>query len=146
MTRTAVLLVSSALLFAGSANADNDADAMVQFGLVGSWAPDCHAVPSPTNPFVNFTFSDTGQPMRLVIAGKPQYQSMVPLSDLVAIDETHLQLSYPQAGVTVTVILMKEPNRIRPYRAGVSDGTVSVENGVVKSSGQETNWLLRCAD
>jgi hypothetical protein len=144
MMRTLFWLVSSTLLFAGSARADNDADVLAQFGLVGSWAADCHAVPSPTNPFVNFTFSDTGQPMRLVIAGKPQYQSMVPLSEMVSVDETHLQFSYPQAGVTVTVILVKEQNRIRPYRAIASDGTVSVENGIVKSSGQETNWLLKC--
>lgn len=146
MTRIIFGLVSLALLFAGSARASNDSDVLAQFGLVGSWASDCHAVPSPTNPFVNFTFSDTGQPMRLVIAGKPQYQSMVPLSDMRSIDETHLQFSYPQAGVTVTVILVKEQNRIRPYRAMASDGTVSVENGIVKSSGQETKWLLKCGD
>jgi hypothetical protein len=146
MRGAALVLAAGLLLAAGAAQAENDSDALVQFGLIGSSALDCHSPPSPTNPFVNFTFSDAGQPMRQIVTGKPQYDSLVPLSDLVLIDADHLQFSYPQGGVTVTIVLLKEQNRFRPYRAVASNGTISVEDGVVKSSGQPTSWLHKCGE
>ena len=62
------------------------------------------------------------------------------------LDASHLRLSYPQGGVTVTVTLLKEPRRIRPYEAVASNGVVSVSGGNVKATGQPTTWLLKCAD
>ncbi len=126
--------------------AGKDSDELLQFGLVGSWSLDCQKPPSPANPFVSFIQSTAGQPTRQVVTGKPQFDSLVPLSDAQMLDDTHLRLSYPQGRVTITVTLLKEQRRIRPYEAVASDGTVSVSRGVVKASGQPTGWLLKCAD
>jgi hypothetical protein len=145
--RPAILLALVLLpLMSAASLAGNDSDELLQFGLVGSWSLDCQKSPSPTNPFVSFTPSTAGQPTRQVITGKPQLDSLVPLSNAQMLDATHLRVSYPQGGVTITVTLLKEQRRIRPYEAVASDGTVSVSRGVVKASGLPTGWLLKCAD
>lgn len=148
MTKHRAFLLALALLplMPAASLAGKDSDELQQFGLIGSWSLDCQKQPSPTNPFVSFTPSNAGQPTRQVITGKPQLDSLVPLSDTQMLDATHLRLSYPQGGVTVTVTLLKERRRIRPYEARASDGTVSVSGGVVKASGLPTSWLLKCAD
>ncbi len=147
MRYTALLLaLASLLLMPAVAEAGTDSDALLQFGLIGNWALDCQKPPSPANPFINFTPSTAGQPTRQVITGKPEYDSLVPLTDVRMLDTSHLRLSYPQGGVTVTVTLLKEPRRIRPYEAVASNGVVSVSGGNVKATGQPTTWLLKCPD
>jgi hypothetical protein len=147
MRRSALLLAIAALpLLPAASHAGKDSDELLQFGLLGSWSLDCQKPPSPANPFVNFTASSAGEPTRQVITGKPRYDSLVPVSDAQMLDATHLRLSYPQGGVTITVTLLKEQRRIRPYEAMASDGTVSVSRGVVKASGLPTGWLLKCVN
>ena len=134
------------LLMPAVARAGKDSDALLQFGLIGNWSLDCQKPPSPANPFMNFTPSTAGQPTRQIITGKPQYDNLVPVSHAEMLDATHLRLSYPQGAVTITVTLLKEQRRIRPYEAVTSNGLVSVSGGNVKATGQPTNWLLKCAD
>ena len=138
--------LASLLLVPAVAEAGTDSDALLQFGLIGNWALDCQKPPSPANPFINFTPSNAGQPTRQVITGKPEYDSLVPLNGVAMLDGSHLRLSYPQGGVTVTVTLLKEQRRIRPYEAVASNGVVSVSGGNIKATGQPTTWLLKCAD
>ena len=128
------------------AEAGPDSDALLQFGLLGNWAFDCQKPPSPANPFINFSFSRAGPPTRQIITGRPEFDSRVPLSNVAILDAMHLRLSYPQGGVTVTVTLLMELGRVRPYEAIASDGTVSVSGGNVMATGQPTNWLLKCGD
>ncbi|HEV8014900.1 MAG TPA: hypothetical protein VGP48_05185 [Stellaceae bacterium] len=146
MRRAAIAVLPLLSLLPGAARAGADSDALLQFGLIGNWALHCQAPPSPTNPFVSFTPSSAGQPTRQIITGRPEYDSLVPIRDAAMIDNNHLRLSYPQGGVTVTVTLVKEQRRIRPFDAIASDGTESVKGGIVQYSGQPTSWLERCAD
>ena len=143
----AFLLALAGLLLAPAlSQAAKDSDALSQFGLVGSWSLDCQKPPSPANPFMNFTLSTAGQPTRQIITGKPEFDSLVPLSDVAMLDATHLRLTYPQGRVTVTVTLLKEQRRIRPYEAVTSNGVVSVRAGNVKATGAPTSWLTKCAN
>jgi hypothetical protein len=144
--RAFLFALASLPLAPAAAHAGKDSDALLQFGLIGTWAFDCQKPPSPADPFINFTPSTADQPTRQIITGKREYDSLVPLSDIAMLDMTHLRLSYPQGGVTVTVTLLKEQRRIRPYEAVASDGTTSVSGGNVKATGLPTNWLLKCAD
>lgn len=146
--RRYVFLLAVALLplIPAVSQAGKDSDALVQFGLIGNWALDCQKPPSPANPFMTFTPSSAGEPTRQIITGKPEYDSLVPLTDIAMLDGTHLRLTYPQGGVRVTVTLVKEPRRIRPYEAVASNGMVSVSGGNVKATGQPTKWLLKCTD
>lgn len=147
MSRHAFLLaLALLLLMSATSQAGTDSDVLLQFGLIGNWAFDCQKPPGSANPFVSFTPSTAGKPTRQIITGKPEFDSLVPLSEVAMLDATHLRLSYPQGGVTVTVILLKEQNRVRPYEAVASDGAISVSGGNVKATGAPTNWLLKCAD
>jgi hypothetical protein len=130
----------------GIAWAGADSDAVVQFGLIGSWALNCKAPPSPANPFMSFDPSADGEPIRQIITGRPQYDSHVPVSKVSAIGTTRLQLSYPQGGVTITVVLEKDQQGIRPIDATASDGIVSVKDGIVQYTGQPTAWLIKCGN
>ena len=144
--RLFLLALALSLVMPNVSEAGADSDALLQFGLLGNWAFDCQKPPGPANPFINFTFSGTGQPTRQIITGKPEFDSRVPLSDVAILDAMHLRLSYPQGGVTVTVTLLMELGRVRPYEAIASDGTVSVSAGNVTATGLPTNWLLKCGD
>jgi hypothetical protein len=144
--RVFVAALGLLLLVPTVSQAGKDSDALLQFGLIGNWSLDCQKPPSPANPFMNFMPSTAGQPTRQIITGKPQFDRLVPVSNVAMLDATHLRLSYPQGSVTVTVTLLKDQRRIRPYEAVASDGTISVSGGTVKASGQPTNWLLKCAD
>jgi hypothetical protein len=144
VSRLVVLLAALAVIVPGAAWAGADSDAVVQFGLVGSWALNCQAAPSPANPFMSFDPSTSGEPIRQIITGRPQYDSHVPVSKVSAIGTARLQLTYPQGGVTITVVLEKDQQRIRPIDAMASDGTVSVKDGIVQYSGQPTAWLFKC--
>ena len=116
------LALALLVLSPGLSHAGKDSDALTQFGLIGDWAFDCAKPASPANPFMNFTASSAGQPTRQIITGKPQYDGLVSVRDAELLDAAHLRLSYPQGGVTITVTLLKERRRIRPYEAVASDG------------------------
>jgi hypothetical protein len=147
MRRRSLLLALALLpLMSASSEAGADSDALQQFGLIGNWAFDCQKPPSPANPFIHFALSSAGQPTRQIITGRPKLDARVPLSDVAILDAMHLRLSYPQGGIKVTVVLLMQLGRFRPYEAVVSDGTVSVSGGEVKATGQPTNWLVKCGD
>ena len=146
MIRALIAMTLAACFACTAARANEDSDALFQFGLIGSWAFDCQGPPSPRNPYLNFALLHPGAPTRQVVTGKPEYDTVVPISDATLIDDAHLRLSYPQGGVTITVTLLKEQRRIRPFDAVASDGTVAVADGIAKSTGQATAWLTRCPD
>ena len=126
------------------AHAGADSDALTKFGLIGDWAFDCKAFPSPTNPYSTFMPSTGGQPTRQITTGNPQHDNLVPIRDAALLDDTHLRLSYPQGSVTITVTLLKDNGRVRPVEAHTSDGTVSVIDGLVQRTGEPTAWLEKC--
>jgi hypothetical protein len=131
---------------AGVAQASPDSDALAKFGLIGSWAIDCKAPSGPSNPFQVFTPSTAGEPTRQLITGNAAHDSMVPVRDVVRLDGDHLQLSFAQAGIVVTVVLLKEKGRIRPMTSRINGGSVLVEGGIALRNGQETTWLQKCPD
>ncbi len=139
-------LVSLILVWCAAvpARAGADSDILTKFGLIGSWAIDCHAPPSLANPYQTFVPSNEGQPTRQLIVGNPDYDRMEPLSDVILIAADRLRLSFPQNGINVTVVLVKDKGRIRPLELATSNGQTVVSGGVVQRNGQETSWLEKC--
>lgn len=135
-----VLLVSSASLSAAGA----DSDALEKFGLIGSWAIDCHTPPSLANPYQTFVPSNAGAPLRQLIVGDPNRDRTVPVHDVVLLAHDQLQLSFAQNTITVTVVLAKDKGHIRPVESTTSDGNTVVHDGIVQRSGQNTVWLEKC--
>jgi hypothetical protein len=131
-------------LVAKAAQAGADSDALTKFGLVGSWAIDCHAPPSLANPFQTFIPSNAGDPIRQDVVGDPDRDRIVPIHDVILIANDRLRLSFVQNGTAVTVLLAKEKGRVRPLESTTSDGHTIVSGGVVQRNGQQTVWLEKC--
>jgi hypothetical protein len=129
-----------------SAHAGADSDAMVKFGLIGSWAVDCHAPPSLANPFQTFVASNAAQPTRQLIVGNPSIDRLQPLYDVALLAADRLRLAYAQGGVTVTVVLIKQEGRIRPIESTTSSGETVVSGGIVQRDGRSTTWLEKCPE
>jgi hypothetical protein len=129
---------------AAPAQAGADSDVLTKFGLIGSWAIDCRAPPSMANPFQTFVPSNEGQPTRQLITGNPDYDRIEPISDAILIAPDRLRLSFPQNGITVTIVLVKNQGRVRPLESTTSTGETVVSGGVVQRNGQETSWLEKC--
>lgn len=140
------LSLAIVLLTVGStaALAGPDSDALEKFGLIGSWALDCHAPPSMGNPFQTFVPSNAGDPLRQLIVGDPNRDRTVPIHDVALLPHDELRLSFAQNTVTVTVVLAKDKGHIRPVESTTSDGQTVVKDGLVQRSGQRTLWLEKC--
>ena len=138
-------LVALALLVApGLARAETDSDTLAQFGLIGSWALDCHAPASLANPFETLVPSKTGEAARRLSTGNPALDRVEPIHDVILITADRLRLSYPQNSITVTVVFLKENGRIRVLESTTSNGLTVVSGGIVQRNGQQTAWLEKC--
>ena len=131
-------------LAAKPAQAGADSDALTKFGLIGSWAIDCHAPPSLANPFQTFIPSNAGDPIRQDVVGDPDRDRIVPIRDVILVANDRLRLSFVQNGIAVTVVLAKDKGRVRPIESTTSDGQTIVSGGVVQRNGQQTVWLEKC--
>lgn len=139
------MLASAVLAVAASAaRAGTDSDALSKFGLIGSWAIDCTAPPSMTNPVQIFVPSNAGEPTRQLLVGNPDVDRIMPIHDAIMITDDRLRLSFPQNDLTVTVVLVKDNGRIRPLESTTSDGRTLVSGGIVQANGQQTTWLEKC--
>ena len=138
--------VAAALLLApaDAAQAGADSDALAKFGLIGSWAIDCHAPPSLANPFQTFIPSTAGDPIRQDVVGDPDRDRIVPIHDVILLADDRLRLSFRQNGISVTVVLVKDKGRVRPLESTTSDGQTIVSGGIAQRTGQQTVWLEKC--
>jgi len=140
----AMLMLAATMLAAPAARAGADSDTLVKFGLVGSWAADCNAPPSRTNPYQNFVPSRRGPPIRRLIAGDGINNSTVALRNVELVANDQLAFSFDQSGVTVNIILLKLGARVRPLESATGDGRVLVSAGIVKRTGEMTTWFQQC--
>ena len=129
-----------------AAEAGADSNALAKFGLLGSWAVDCRAPPSASNPYQTFVPSTDGQPSRQLIVGNPDLDRLVPVHDVKELGSDRISLSFPQNNITVTVVLVKDKGRVRPLESSTSDGQSVVADGMVERTGQLTAWFQKCPD
>ncbi len=143
--RLGTWLAAALLAFgANRAQAEENSDTLVKFGLIGTWAIDCNAPPSMKNPFQTFAALDGGAPTRQLVFGNPAYDHIEPIRDVILITDDRLRLSFSQNNLTITVVLIKDRGRVRPLESTTSGGQTVVSGGIVQRSGQETAWLQRC--
>jgi hypothetical protein len=143
--QAALLMFAAVMLAAPAARAGTDSDTLVEFGLVGSWAADCNAPPSRTNPYQSFVPSPGGPPLRRLSFGDGTNDSTVALRQIALVARDQLAFSFDQHGVIVNIILLKLNARVRPLESATADGRVLVTAGIVKRTGEMTVWLHQCA-
>jgi hypothetical protein len=142
-----VVLLQSCLLSA-LAGAQSATSAIKDFGLLGTWADDCSAMPSPANQYAIFTLTSRGN-IELRNDFGPDYDQMVyRIVNVQRLSYFRLalrQLLTTDDQILLNTVMMKANDRIRVWSSRGSDGSILVEDGtIVSSNGQETGWMVRC--
>jgi hypothetical protein len=122
--------------------------AIREFGLLGTWAHDCSAAPSPANQYTMFSLTSRGN-IELRNDFGPDYDQMVyRIVDAQRVGHFRLalrQLLTSDDQIDLNTVMMKANDRIRVWSSRGSDGSIFVEDGTVPSAnGQETGWMMRC--
>ena len=138
--------------FAESARAQSVPAVVQQFGLIGTWSPDCGKPASPENNWSTYVVSgdkvlrkdDRGS------GGDKAVDMLVRTAKLLAPDLLQVQergADMPSdlaAAWETTVVLRKEgANRIRIWKSSMG-GKTTVDNGKVVSGGGDTWAMSRC--
>jgi hypothetical protein len=141
-----VLLQSS--LWTNLAGAQSPASTIKEFGLLGTWADDCSAVPSAVNQYTIVSLTTRGN-IELRNDFGPEYDQMVyRIVDVERLSHFRLalrQLLTTDEQILLNTIMLKANDRIRVWSSRGSDGRILVEDGTIASAnGQETGWMVRC--
>jgi hypothetical protein len=141
-----VILQSS--LWTTLADAQSPANAIREFGLLGTWADDCGAMPSPANLYTIVTLTSRGN-IELRNDFGPDYDQMVyRIVDVQRLSYFRLalrQLLTTDDHILLNTIMVKANDRIRVWSSRGVDGSILVEDGTIASAnGEETGWMVRC--
>jgi len=147
-SRLAFFVLVQSCLWTAFAYAQSPASAIKEFGLLGTWADDCSATPSPANQYAIFSLTSRGN-IELRNDFGPNYDEM--LYRIVDAQRlTHFRLAFRQLltsddQVALNTVMMKANDRIRVWSSRGSDGSIFVEDGAMPSAnGRETGWMTRC--
>jgi hypothetical protein len=143
-----LVMVLQSSLWTTLAGAQSLSSAIKEFGLLGTWADDCSAIPSPTNQYAIFSLTSRGN-IELRNDFGPDYDQMVyRIVDVQRLSHFRLalrQLLTSNHQIVVNTVMMKANDRIRVWSSGGSDGSMFVEDGTIPSAnGKETGWMVRC--
>jgi hypothetical protein len=139
---TALLLAATGL--AHPVLADPDGEVVQEFGLTGHWAIACDAAPSPYNPHIFVSTSDTGQAIRRRVTGDPRSENTIPLLNARLLGNNQLTMQQFVEGKTVTFLLVMDQDRYRIDEMVTSDGKLLVTHAVQNFDGKESPWYHRC--
>jgi hypothetical protein len=142
------ILVQVVLLSISPARAESPVKVLEEFGLYGTWADDCNAKPSPTNPYAVFQLTSRGN-VELRHDFGPDYDEMVyRIVDAQRVGYYRLalrQLLTSDDQIALSVVMMKSNGRIRVWSSHGADGSTFVENGEIPAAkDQETSWMMQC--
>jgi hypothetical protein len=136
-------MVSAVLLIALDAQAQTIEETFQEFHLLGTWAPNCNVPPIRFDAWVAYVASPDGTVTRRTILDEKgtSYSNRVLSARRVAADR--LALSYEYGKNTGYILMEFRDDRHRTLEARFGD-TVNIEDGIMKATGKETVWLLRC--
>jgi hypothetical protein len=146
--RTAMLGAALVMLCPVLAHSQSAAEAMRDFGLIGTWAAACQEGPSPTNNHATYLVTPTGDLQLKYQSGADFEDSVYDIREVKRLAPEKLSLRQTLIGnerVILDIVLIKESDRIRIWSSLFPDGTALVEDGVMTSAtGRETRWMTRC--
>ena len=147
--RSTILCAALVLLLPAVAHSQSAADAMREFGLMGTWAGECSQEASPTNNYATYLVTSSGGLQLKYQSGTDDEDNIFyDLSAVKRVDEDKLSLRQVLTSndrVALDVVLLKEGDKVRIWSSLFPDGTALVEDGVMTSmTGRETRWMTRC--
>jgi hypothetical protein len=131
------------------ANAQSAADAVREFGLIGTWAGDCKEEASPANSYATYVMTQEGSLQLKYQTGTDEEDTIrYEISAVKPMGADKLSLRQALAGndrIALDIVLLKQDGKIRIWSSLFADGTALVEDGVMTAmTGRETRWLARC--
>jgi hypothetical protein len=146
--RTTLLGAAFAVLLPALAHSQSAADAMREFGLIGTWAATCAEDASPTNNHATYLVTAAGALQLRYQSGADFEDSVYDIREakMLAPDRLSLrQILTSNERVILDIVLVKENDKIRIWSSLFPDGTALVEDGVMTAAtGRETRWMARC--
>jgi hypothetical protein len=119
-----------------------------EFGLLGTWADNCNAAPSPGNQHATFSVTSRGAVLLRNDFG-PVYGDMVyQVVDAKLI--SHFRVSLRQVlttdeNVVLDTVMLRANAKVRIWSSRGVDGRQYVEDGLVPTANnRETDWMERC--
>lgn len=118
---------------------------MERWGLVGTWAVNCHLPPSRTNGMHSTYIRRLGGDVEVHRDfGDPQYNDTSPVLAARVDSEGRLELTVDPRQ-TFTYLLAKAPDgRIRSMSGRLATGEYTVRDGRFVANGNPTPWQSRC--
>jgi len=146
MQKPAIGALLALLAMVSPALANPDSDRLNQAGMLGSWAVDCNAPPSKTNPYQLFAPSSSGAPTRTLRMDDPELDGTRTIKNVRIIASDRVGLSWNALnGDTLRMVVLKAGNRHKGFESVyASNGKVLVKDGRFVSSGKETPWFTKC--
>ena len=135
--------VTAFVTMPATAHAQSAAQALRNFGLLGTWATDCSR-PAAANNFYTVYSASGGQVQRIYYnaPGKIYNQYTITEANILASNELRY-VQHGQAGA-IEVTLRKADNRILVWTSRVIGGKTFVQDGKYTDDGAGVVWQARC--
>ncbi len=144
----ALLLAASVAIGAPAASAQSTEAVLRDFGLLGTWAPDCGEAPSPLHPRAVYTVKASGQVSMRYEPGASAPRSAYAILSAERTGDDRLRLRevwlYDHSRLEVT--LRKFRGKMKVWLSRDADGKVLVRDGTVLATGYVSPWMTHCAD
>ena len=144
---------ASSLLFALSiaiafpaAGASSLEGTLRDFGLLGTWAPDCAEPPSPLHPHATYSVEPSGQASVIYEPGPraPRSAYAILSAERSAEDKLLLREDWLRDHSRLEVTLRKFRGKLKVWLSRDADGKLLVKDGVVITTGYVSPWMTRC--
>jgi hypothetical protein len=143
VSRHLVAVACLATLALAPAMAEPDTDAVIKFGLVGVWAPDCTQPPSSSNIYVRFAIVN-GRPTRAVQANGA-YPVRTMRDVRIAAPDRLVYLLEVATGRTHRRTIARIGEAIRGQESIDAEGSTIIKDGKFVASGVPTLLYRRCS-
>ena len=122
------------------------ASALENFGLPGTWAPECGEAPTPLHPHATYTLTPSGEGRAVYKAGPTAPDSAYAIrgAERVADDKLTLHEEWLHDGSRLDVTLRKYRGKLKVWLSREAGGKVLVSDGVVAATGYVSPWMTRC--
>jgi hypothetical protein len=141
----AAVAICVAICAASPATAASNAEIARQWGLLGTWAPDCTMPPSNTNYYATFVVEGMDLVHRREWGGYAGDTNKVLranlLGEVIELEVRFANLDPPQTRVWGSV---KEGNRIHTKYNLEVNGPFSIRDFVILAGGAPSPWLTKC--
>jgi hypothetical protein len=131
------------LLLPRAAGAQDLAQVVGDFGLLGSWAPDCSKPLSPQAPRVLYAATPDGGVTRELVEGA-EHGSGTPFLAASRVAPDQLEVDYLYRDRTIHLVLEMREGRHRGLTSWIDGGAPFMEDGVVLANNRKAPWLTKC--